>query len=67
MSQEIISAISAVIASNKRLLLEEWTKSDYEVNECNNQIRNLREKIKRLKAIRDELETIFYGEGEEKK
>ena len=63
MSQEIISAISAEIASHKRLLLEEWTKSDYEVDECNNRIKNLRDKIKRLKAIRDELETIFYGKG----
>lgn len=65
MSQEIINTISAEIATHKRQLNEEWTNPGHDADESDNRIKNLREKIKRLKAIRDELETIFYGKGEE--
>ena len=67
MSQEIINAISAEIATHKRHLHEEWTNHRYDADESDRQIKNLRDKIKRLKATRDELETIFYGKGEEEK
>lgn len=71
MSQEIINAISAEIATHKRCLHEEWTKPGHSADEPDNQTKNrikdLRKNIKRLKAIRDDLETIFYGEGEEEK
>ena len=65
MSQEIINAISAEIAIHKRHLNEEWTNPGYSADESDHRIKNLREKIKKLKAARDELETVFYGGGEE--
>lgn len=64
MSQEIINAISATIATYKHQLNEEWTCPGYSADESDSRIKNLREKIKKLKTIRDELETIFYGKGE---
>ena len=64
MSQEIINAISAELAIHKRNLNEEWAKPSYDADESDRRIKKLREMIKRLKAIRDELETVFYGEGE---
>ena len=65
MSQGIINTISAEIATHKLQLNEEWTNPSHNTDESDNRIKNLREKVKRLKAIRDELETIFYGKGEE--
>ena len=67
MSQEIINAISAEIATHKRQLNGEWAYPSHSADESDNRIKNLRDKIKRLKAIRDELEAVFYGEGEEEK